>query len=141
VFLGCLLLGLAAERFVAPWGLSVDRTLTIVVGIAVAVAGIATVASARILFLRTGQNPAPWTPSPELIARGPYRFTRNPMYLGITTLLTGLGIAVNVMWISMFAFVGLAIVHFIAVVKEEAYLAVKFGESYAAYRAEVRRYI
>src|SRR5438309_1447766 len=39
-------------------------------------------ATAIGLFRRTGQDPAPWTPSPELILRGPYRFTRNPMYVG-----------------------------------------------------------
>jgi protein-S-isoprenylcysteine O-methyltransferase Ste14 len=141
VFLACLFLALAVQRLVEPLGLSAHRTAAMIAGIVVAAVGVATVASARILFLRTKQNPAPWTPTPELIAKGPYRFTRNPMYVGITTFLIGLGVAVNVLWISIFAFVGLATVHFIAVVKEEAYLAAKFGESYAVYRRNVRRYV
>lgn len=141
VFLGCTLLGVAAHRYVMPLGLSGGRAPALIVGVAIALAGVATVASARILFLRTGQSPAPWTPTPELIARGPFRFTRNPMYVGITALLVGVGLALNVLWISAFALVALAIVHFVAVVKEEAYLSAKFGESYATYRARVRRYL
>ena len=103
--------------------------------------GVASVVSARLLFSRTGQSPTPWSPSPELIARGPYRFTRNPMYVGITALLIGLGVAVDVLWISLFAVVALVLVHFVAVLKEESYLAAKFGDSYAAYVARVRRYV
>src|SRR5205085_1256575 len=103
--------------------------------------GLAAVASARVLFLRTGQNPTPWSPTPELIARGPYRFTRNPMYVGVTTALVGVGIAVNVLWIPIFALVALAIIHVVAVVREEAYLAARFGDAYAAYTARVRRYL
>jgi len=141
VFLASALTGVAMQLFVAPLGLPIDRKVTIVAGLLIAAAGVACVASARILFLRTGQNPTPWSPTPELIAKGPYRFTRNPMYLGITTLLVGAGIANNVLWISLFAPVALAIVHVIAVVKEEAYLAAKFGDSYVAYAARVRRYV
>ncbi len=141
VFLGCTLLGFAMQQFVTPLEYPLARTPALVVGIVIMVAGIATVVSARVLFVRTGQSPMPWTPTPVLIASGPYRFTRNPMYVGITTLLIGLGVVRNVVWVSMFALVALAIVHFIAVVKEEAYLAATFGDSYAAYAARVRRYL
>ena len=47
---------------------------------------------ARVHFFRTDQNPMPWTPSPELIFRGPYRFTRNPMYVGVTLFQIGLSV-------------------------------------------------
>ena len=141
VFLACTLAALAMQFLVAPLRLGGARTLAVLAGITIASAGLGIVASARIVFLRSGQNPAPWTPSPQLIAKGPYRFTRNPMYLGITMLLIGLGLAVNVLWMSMFALVALSIVHHIAVVKEEAYLAMKFGDSYAVYMARVRRYL
>ena len=99
------------------------------------------VASARILFMRTGQNPAPWKPTPELVLKGPYRFTRNPMYLGLTLFEVGLGLALNNLWISLFAAPALLAVHFIAVRPEETYLSKKFGESYKTYLAQVRRYL
>ncbi|MDZ4773125.1 MAG: isoprenylcysteine carboxylmethyltransferase family protein [Planctomycetota bacterium] len=141
VFLGCVLLAIAMQLFVAPLGVAAARPFSLIAGVVLVAAGVTTVASARVLFLRTGQCPTPWSPTPELIARGPYRFTRNPMYMGITTLLIGAGLVSNVLWISAFAPLALAIVHFIAVVKEEGYLAAKFGPSYAAYAARVRRYL
>ena len=101
-----------------------------------------TAAVTRVVdFIRTGQSPIPWKPSPELILRGPYRFTRNPMYLGVTLVETGLGIALNNLWISFFALPALLIVHFIAVLPEEKYLSEKFGDSYRGYLSRVRRYI
>jgi len=96
---------------------------------------------ARNLFVRTGQNPTPWTPSPELLLAGPYRFTRNPMYLGVTLFQLGLGLAVNNLWISLLAAPALLVVHFTAVLPEEKYLSEKFGEDYKAYLVKVRRYL
>ena len=137
VFLAALLGGIALGHFVpAP----VPRAVSFA-GIAVAACGVGLVVSARILFLRTKQCPTPWSPTPELILRGPYRFTRNPMYVGIATFLVGLGLAVDDVWISLCALPALAIVHVIAVQKEEAYLAAKFGDAYASYTARVRRYL
>jgi protein-S-isoprenylcysteine O-methyltransferase Ste14 len=63
------------------------------------------------------------------------------MYLGITLFEIGFGLTVNNLWISLFAVPALLTVHFIAVLPEERYLSKKFGESYKAYRAQVRRYL
>jgi protein-S-isoprenylcysteine O-methyltransferase Ste14 len=63
------------------------------------------------------------------------------MYLGVTLFELGLGLAVNNLWISLFAAPALLTVHFIAVLPEERYLSEKFGESYKAYLAHVRRYL
>ena len=63
------------------------------------------------------------------------------MYLGVTLVELGLGLAVNNLWISLFAAPGLLTVHFIAVLPEEKYLYEKFGESYKAYLSQVRRYL
>ena len=98
-------------------------------------------ASARVHFARTGQSPIPWKPSPSLILRGPYRYTRNPMYVGMTLVEVGLGLAANNLWIALFALPALVIVHVIAVRPEERYLAEKFGASYKEYLAQVRRYL
>jgi len=141
VFLGCILLGVAFQYVVAPAAVPVGRAISAIGGILVLMAGLGFIASAGILFNRTGQNPAPWKPSPELILKGPYRFTRNPMYLGITLFELGLGLAVNNLWISLFAVPALLTVHVIAVRPEERYLSEKFGESYIAYLARVRRYL
>jgi protein-S-isoprenylcysteine O-methyltransferase Ste14 len=141
VFLGAILLGLALQYFVVPAPVPVSRTVSAISGLLLIILGLGFIASARILFLRTGQSPIPWKPTPTLILKGPYRVTRNPMYLGVTLFECGLGLAVNNLWIALLALPALMTVHFIAVLPEERYLAEKFGESYKLYLAQVRRYL
>jgi protein-S-isoprenylcysteine O-methyltransferase Ste14 len=92
-------------------------------------------------FRRSGQDPRPWMPSPELILRGPYRFSRNPMYVGMTLITIAIGGLLARGWIALLAPVALLVVHRWAVLPEEAYLTAKFGEPYLAYKAKVRRYL
>jgi protein-S-isoprenylcysteine O-methyltransferase Ste14 len=140
VFLGFTLLGVVLRHTVGP--IPFPETFSVrLLGVLVLIAGVGTILSARTLFVRSGQSPIPWKPTPELIFRGPYRFTRNPMYVGITTIQAGLGVALGNVWISVLAPVALLTVHFIAVLPEERYLAEKFGASYREYRARVRRYL
>ena len=141
VFLGAILLGVIVQLKAVPLSFSFSPATRIAAGLLILACGVSLVLSARILFLRTGQSPIPWKPTPELILQGPYRFTRNPMYLGVTLFVVGLGLAVNNLWISLFAAPALLAVHFIAVLPEERYLAESFGESYRSFLARVRRYV
>jgi len=129
------------QRIIVPLSLSIAPWLRIAAGVAIVAGGVSLIGSARTWFLRTGQSPIPWKPSPELIFQGPYRFTRNPMYVGLTLLVVGLGLAVNDLWVSLCAAPALLIVHFIAVLPEERYLTEKFGKDYLSFLARVRRYI
>ena len=117
------------------------RYVVVATGIAFLLAALWLIFNALNLFKRTGQDPAPWKPSPELVLRGPYRFTRNPMYLGLTCIQIGLGLLLNNLWVSLLAALSLLVVHFIAVVPEERYLTEKFGDSYRGYLIKVRRYL
>jgi protein-S-isoprenylcysteine O-methyltransferase Ste14 len=92
-------------------------------------------------FQAHGPGPEAWKPTPEMVVSGPYRFSRNPMYLGLTCIQIGLGLALNNLWISLLAAFSLLAVHFIAVLPEERYLTEKFGESYRSYLVKVRRYL
>ncbi len=141
VFLGFALVGVGLRYAAMPMWFPVDRFVTIAAGIAAIAAAFALLLAARNLFARTGQNPRPWTPTPELVLAGPYRYTRNPMYVGMTLLQIGLGLAFDNAWIVLLAPAALLVVHAIAVVPEERYLTAKFGADYTAYRARVRRYI
>ena len=141
VFLGAIVLGVIVQHKAMPLSLVFARWLRLAAAVLILACGVSLVASARILFKRTGQNPIPWKPTPELILQGPYRFTRNPMYVGVTLFVIGLGLAVNNLWISLFAAPALLVVHFIAVLPEERYLGAKFGESYQSFLAQVRRYL
>lgn len=141
VFLAALLAGVLLDRLVVRWpvpGGTVARVALAALGIG---AGIALGLGAIGLFRRTGQDPVPWKPTPELVFAGPYRFTRNPMYVGMTLLTFAFGVVAGTFWTLPLALVALAVVHVTAVRPEERYLEAKFGEPYLRYKARVRRYL
>ncbi len=140
VYVASILVG-AALAYAAALPVPSPRSLSIAVGVAVVLGGVWLIAEAFKLFRRTGQDPAPWKPTPELVLSGAYRFTRNPMYLGLACIQVGLGLALNNLWICLLAALSLLVVHFLAVVPEEKYLSEKFGDSYRAYVIKVRRYL
>jgi protein-S-isoprenylcysteine O-methyltransferase Ste14 len=141
VYLGALATGVLLQAFAAPLPLAIGTGARIGVGGAAAGSGVALVAAALGLFRRTGQRPEPWTPTPVILSSGVYRYTRNPMYLGMALLQAGIGIGLANAWVVALAPVSLAIVYAIAVRHEEAYLERKFGAAYLAYKASVRRWL
>ena len=141
VFLGAVMAGAIVQRTATPLSLPVAAGIRVAAGALILACGIGLVLSARLLFTRSGQSPIPWKPTPELILRGPYRFTRNPMYVGVTLFVVGLGLTLNDLWMSLFSAPALLAVHFIAVLPEERYLAEKFGARYRSFLGTVRRYL
>ena len=109
------------------------------VGLMVAAVGLAI--SARRAFTRAGTNVNPMQPATAIVASGPYRWTRNPMYAGMTALLVGFSLATRMAWALILLAPVLAIMHWGVVLREERYLTRKFGAEYEAYRAQVRRYL
>ena len=141
VFVIALLAGVVLRYAWMPLRFPVARFAGIAIGLGLIGCAVAIGASANRLMVKTGQSPVPWKPTPELILRGPYRFTRNPMYVGLTFITIGLGLALDNAWISLLALPSLVIIHYLAVVPEERYLSEKFGEPYRHYLTRVRRYI
>jgi protein-S-isoprenylcysteine O-methyltransferase Ste14 len=141
VWLGGVILGLIIHYFVMPISFPIARTARFALSGALLGLGVGLPLSARGLFKKTGQSVRPWAPTPQLIFDGPYRFTRNPMYVGLTLFEIGLGLLLNSVWVSALALPALGIVHFIAVLPEEKYLSEKFGDSYRNYLGRVRRYL
>ena len=94
-----------------------------------------------LMFRRTGQNPEPWKPTPEIIAHGPYRLTRNPMYLMMVLICLGLAVILWNLWILLLTPVCAWVLQRFAILPEEAYLETKFGDTYRAYKSRVRRWI
>jgi len=93
------------------------------------------------LFVRSGQNPEPWKPTPSLHCGGPYSLTRNPMYLMMVLVCVGSAIAAANLWILVFTPVVGWILQQFAILPEEAYLEAKFGADYLAYKRRVRRWL
>lgn len=88
-----------------------------------------------------GTNPEPFKPTTAIVREGPFRFTRNPMYLGFIVALAGVSLIFALEW-------GLIAVPFLWLVldqvvvrREEAYLTRKFGPTYAALLERTRRWI
>ena len=94
-----------------------------------------------ILFRRSGQDPRPWTPTPELLVEGPYRYTRNPMYLMMLLVCAGAAFLLASAWILCLTPLCGVIIDRTAIRHEEAYLERKFGERYRRYCDRVRRWI
>jgi len=94
-----------------------------------------------LLFRRAGTNIRPHLPSTALVTSGPYRHTRNPMYLGMAGMLLGAGVFMGSIspFIVIPAFMALITERFI--LPEEAKMEAAFGREYLDYKARVRRWL
>ena len=140
-FLAATIAGWLIHRFGAPLPLALSSTIRIGLTIVMILPGLALLAGAKRLFARTAQDPKPWKPTPEIVSTGVYRWSRNPMYVGVALVQVGIGVGLANGWVVALAPVALAIVYATAVRQEEAYLARKFGDAYLSYKASVRRWL
>ena len=115
--------------------------LVLTAAMIVGLVGLGLIGSALGLFFRSKTRPEPWRAASFLVAAGPYRYTRNPMYLGMT--LVGLAVAIAFASLSaaLLALLAALIVDRVVIGREEAYLARRFGEEYQAYCQRVRRWL
>ena len=94
-----------------------------------------------VLFRRTGQSENPWKPTPQIVERGPFRITRNPMYLQMVLVCVGVAVILMDVWILALTPVCAWLLQRFAILPEEAYLERKFGDAYLAYKSRVRRWL
>jgi protein-S-isoprenylcysteine O-methyltransferase Ste14 len=99
------------------------------------------VAWAIATMTRTGSNVPTSLPTTTIVETGPYRFTRNPIYLGMFLGLVGLAIAFDSLWLLVMLVPFTLAIRYGVVAREEAYLERKFGDAYRQYRARVRRWL
>ncbi|MHB1101361.1 MAG: methyltransferase family protein [Devosia sp.] len=110
-------------------------------GLVVTAGGIALAVAGFREFTRAGTNVDPFEPALELVTSGPYRFTRNPMYLGVVMFLLGLSLMLSLEWGLILTPILWLAFDRLVVVREEAYLGRKFGEPYRAFLARTRRWL
>jgi len=77
----------------------------------------------------------------RIVTRGAFRFSRNPTYLSLTLLHVGIAFAVESLWVLLTAIAAVGVTHWGVILREEHYLAAKFGEEYRNYAATVRRWL
>jgi protein-S-isoprenylcysteine O-methyltransferase Ste14 len=110
-------------------------------GLALLVLGVGIAAWGGRTMHAAGTNVNPALPTTAIVASGPFRFSRNPLYLALTLLYLGLTLAFNTWWGIVVLVPVLIIIHRGVVLREERYLEQKFGETYRQYRSKVRRYL
>lgn len=103
--------------------------------------GVALNVWAASTFHRLQTTVIPTRPARTLAEEGPYRLTRNPMYLGFAIIYLGVTFVANAFWPLLFLPEAMVLVYLFAIRREERYLGREFGDAYAAYRARVRRWI
>jgi protein-S-isoprenylcysteine O-methyltransferase Ste14 len=139
IALAFLLAGLALDWLrPAPF---LPAAVQYAVGAAVIVISFAFAIPALLSFRRAGTNVPTTRPTIALVTTGPYRFSRNPIYVGMILLLLGIGTMVDSVWLLALAVPFAFVLRYGVIAREERYLEGKFGDAYRAYRASVRRWI
>jgi protein-S-isoprenylcysteine O-methyltransferase Ste14 len=146
LFVAGILAGLALDRWVirlrltdvggpsAGMAFVVLGWIGILAGLTLMLWGLGTFARARTSVM-------PIRPARTLVIAGPYRFTRNPMYVGLTALYLGLALLVKTLWPIVLLPGVLGALYQFVVQPEERYLASAFGVEYVEYRRRVRRWL
>ena len=96
---------------------------------------------AIVTITRAGSNVPTSLPTTTIVNTGPYRFTRNPIYLGMVLGLIGLAIALNSLWLLLMLVPFALVIRYGVVTREEVYLERKSGDVYRGYRSRVRRWL
>jgi len=95
-----------------------------------------------IRTFRSAGTPVPGNqPTTTIVSVGPYRLSRNPIYLAFSLFQVGIALGVNDAWILITLLPAIAIMSLVVIPREERYLEARFGEEYATYKANVRRWL
>ena len=118
-----------------PWPVS------LAIGVVGGLAWLALDGWASFRFRQAGTPVIPFKPSTALVVDGPYRLSRNPIYLGMAALYVALAFMLGIMWALLFLPFVLIAVDRLIIAREEPYLERKFGQDYLEYKKRVRRWI
>lgn len=142
VYTNALLAAWTLER-VQPWGWLEAGLATLPRGIGgtLFVVGLAVDLWAIFTLRRHRTTVLPHAGATALVTTGPYRFSRNPIYLGNTLALAGLALMLRWGWLLLLVPVTIAAVGWLAISREEAHLARRFPVEWRAYAQKVRRWL
>ena len=140
VLYGATFLAVLVLRWLWPMPIA-SHLATLWSGLALFAVGVAIVVPGRRALLAAGTNVDPLLPVTAIVTTGPFRFSRNPLYVGLTLLYLGLTLAFNTWWGVILLLPIVGIMHFGVVRREERHLERTFGERYRQYRSTVRRYL
>jgi protein-S-isoprenylcysteine O-methyltransferase Ste14 len=139
VYLAGIVIGLLASIWMPTT--VVNYSLAWTVGGILVACGVVLTGSAALKFKDVGTTVRPDRAASTLVIAGPYKITRNPMYLGLAFVYLGIAIAGQSIWALILLAVVLIIVQRGAIEPEEAFLEKRFGADYLSYKEKVRRWI
>lgn len=139
VYLSAIILGVILH-LIAPISFF-PHALAMPVGIALILIAIALLYASVARFRAAGTPVPAYKPTTAIVRKGPYRFTRNPIYLGFSLFQLGVAICVNSVWLLVTLALALVLMTYAVIQKEEQYLERKFGAEYLDYKTSVRRWL
>ena len=139
VYLGAMALGLAMH---ALWPVHLmPPFLGTTGGVVLTLAAVALFLAAVRSF-RTAGTPVPGNrPTTTIVRTGPYRFSRNPIYLAFSLLQLGLALWINALGLLITLVPAVALMSLVVIPREERYLEARFPSQYPPYKASVRRWL
>jgi protein-S-isoprenylcysteine O-methyltransferase Ste14 len=139
IYLGFLLFGFGLDWL---WPLALlPEVVQYFVGAALIALGVLVTGLAFRRFKAVGTNVPTPLPTTVIVTDGPYRASRNPIYLGLTAIYAGIGIAADAPWVLALIIPLLVVMRVGVIAREERYLERKFGAEYLRYKASVRRWM
>ena len=93
------------------------------------------------LMRDAGTTPQPGQPTTALVTTGPFRFSRNPIYVAYVPIYVGTALVVNSLTVLLFLPVAVLLIQRVVIRREEQYLENKFGQEYLDYKSKVRRWL
>ena len=139
IYAGALAIGLFVHRFI-PVKFFPGAGARLLGRVCMGISGMLAL-SALLEMRRAGTHVDPRQPATALVTQGPFRLTRNPLYLSLTLLYTGIALMVNSLWAIVLLPGALIVIRYGVINREERYLERTFGEQYLSYKAKVRRWI
>ncbi len=140
LFLGCLLLGVGL-RYIHPLGLGLPSVVRLSLGALLLFLAALHGGWGLLTFKRMGTTPEPNGVASALLTSGPFRWTRNPLYLGLAILLACFGVLLDSAWTLCLTPVLVLLLDQLVIAREERRLRAQFGEAYEGYTRRVRRWL
>ena len=142
LFVVGFLTAVALDRWVLSLRLGgVSRTALLIAGWVLIGAGMLVLLWALLTFARARTAILPSRPARMIVATGPFRYSRNPMYVGFSAVYIGLSLLMSMAWPLLLLPLVLLSLYALVIRREEYYLGHAFGDEYGAYRSRVRRWL
>jgi protein-S-isoprenylcysteine O-methyltransferase Ste14 len=140
IFLAALVLGLVLHAS-QPLPVFTPSLAARVVGGCLILGGLA-LSGAVMRHFGCARTPVvPWQETRRLVVTGPYRFSRNPDYVGQALVVVGVGVLLAAPWVLLALVPALLVVRYGVIAREERYLERRFGEEYRRFCGRVRRWL